>query len=130
MNLPLKPASCAEQIAAVPERITARIVLTPGRLGGQATVGESRIGAELVAGVYWQHGMAEAETQWEPFVDYYGVLIACWYMARYGSRTWRKRWAEWLSPDDLAGADNVLWRSDRASWDSCPLPPTRHGAVS
>lgn len=96
------------------------IVIRPGRCSGQATVGEDRIPAELVADVMWGCGMGEAEQQWEPYIDRYGVLLACWYMARYGSRTWQKRLAGWLET-----ADSELWHSGRDRWDNCPDPPTK-----
>ena len=99
-----------------------RVVAHPGRCSGQPTVGESRIPAEMVAEVMWQHGMGEAESQWEPIVDRYGVLAACWYMTRYGSRTWRKRWAEWLQT-----AEPELWHVTQDRWDSCPDPPSLTG---
>lgn len=94
-----------------------RIVLHPSRRSGEPTVGDSRIPVDMVAGVHWQHGLAEAETQWEPQVTRDGVLAACWYVARYGTRTWRKRWAGWLEV-----ADEMLWHS--GSWDTCPAPPS------
>lgn len=64
--------------------------------------------------------MGEAETQWEPIIDRYGVLVACWYMARYGTRKWQKRWGGWLET-----ADVELWHSEISRWDNCPDPPTR-----
>lgn len=102
-----------------------RIVVYPGRMGGQPTVGDSRIPAELVAGVCWAHGMDEAETQWEPYVDRDGVLLACWYMGRYGTRTWRKRMASWIED-----ADYALWHGEDESWDNCPDPPMREAATA
>ena len=60
---------------------------------GRPLVGRSPVG--VVAGAVW------AGDPVDDVADEYGlsvpqVLVACWYMARYGSRVWHRRWGAWL----------------------------------
>ncbi len=92
------------------------IAIYPGMMAGEPTVDHHRITAEQMAKVWWHSGypVEQIEENW-PGMNRGAVLVACWYMARYGSRTWRKRWKEWLEE-----ADGELWNG---RYDSCPMPP-------
>ena len=90
------------------------IVVHPGRMGGQPTVGHSRLTADLIASSYWQVGYDETIKCW-PHLDRDDVLVACWFQARYGTRTWRRRWKKWLDVADMA-----LWSP--STYGECPLP--------
>lgn len=97
------------------------IVIHPGRISGEPTIGHSRLAAALVAETYWNYGPDQVKAMWDYLTDA-DILVCCWYVARYGSRTWRKRWKDWL-PD----ADQFLWSS--VTLGACPFPPRREDTV-
>lgn len=94
------------------------ITINPDLCSGQPTVDHQGITAELVARVWWAGSMSlsEIEENW-PGLNRGAVLVACWYQARYGGRTWRKRWQDWLKV-----ANGELWHGNYAS---CPMPNQR-----
>jgi len=96
------------------------ITLYPDMCSGDPTIDGHGIHAELIARVWW-NGNATVELIEEnwPGVNRGALLVCCWYCARYGSRTWRKRWASWL-----AVAEGELWHGNYAT---CPLPPQKEG---
>lgn len=92
------------------------ITIYPDMMLGQPTVDHHRITAEQMARQWWvgDLGLERIEENW-PGMNRGVVLVACWYMARYGTRTWRRRWKEWLET-----ADGFLWHDD---YKGCPMPP-------
>lgn len=96
------------------------IVVHPGRMGGEPTIGHSRLPAEMIARTYWQLGFDEVLRMWD-YLDKDDVLIACWFQARFGTRSQRARWKDWLS-----GADMALWSGD---FSTVELPPTEKALV-
>ena len=89
------------------------ITVRPGMKFGEPCIDDHRMRAEQVAGMWWNGETLEAFGAWN-FLNRGAVLVCCWYMARYGSRTWRKRWKDWLLL-----ADAELWEGHY----DCPLPP-------
>jgi uncharacterized protein (DUF433 family) len=90
------------------------VVVHPGRVGGCATVGSSRLPCEILA------GMIAAGDDVDSIANAYGirpefVILACWYMARYGGRRWKREWKGWLGQ-----VDGKLWHSD---YYDVPAPP-------
>lgn len=99
------------------------ITIYPDMKDGEPTIDSHRLTAEHVARVWWEgnitaQGIQGIEENW-PGINRGALLVCCWYMARYGGRTWRKRWKDWL-----AIADGELWHGNYAT---CPLPPVRKG---
>jgi len=94
------------------------ITIYPDMVFGEPTVDHHRITAEQMAGVWWSgnYELKEIRQNW-PGMNKGAVLVACWYMARYGTRTWRKRWREWLEI-----AEGKLWHG---RYKTCPMPPQR-----
>lgn len=91
------------------------IWIDPGRYSGQPCIGGHRLPAEQMAGYVWEGETVEAVArQWDITVPQ--VLVACWFMGIYGSRTWKKRWGAWAGK-----AYGFLW--DRDTQDQCPPPP-------
>ena len=94
------------------------ITIYPDMMSGEPTIDHRRITAEQMAKTWWSRGMTleQFAENW-PGMSRGAVLVSCWYMARYGSRTWRKCWKEWLEI-----ADGELWRGRYAT---CPMPPQK-----
>ena len=94
------------------------ITICPGLLWGVPTVDGHRIAVEQMAGVWWRGRctLEIIEGNW-PGMNRGAVLVACWYMARYGSRLWSKRWRDWLEI-----AERKLWAGD---YITCPMPPQK-----
>lgn len=90
------------------------IVIDAGRLFGEPTIGHSRIDARMIAGAWW-NGLAVGDMDWG--ITRVGVIVACWYQARYGTATWRRRWEGWLKEHE-----QVIWRGN---YDAVPLPPQK-----
>lgn len=92
------------------------ISILPAIRGGAPCIDLHRITAEQMAAVWWNGEMTveEVENNW-PGISRGALLTCCWYMATYGSRKWRQRWAEWLKV-----ADGELYHSH---YDTCPMPP-------
>jgi uncharacterized protein (DUF433 family) len=74
------------------------VVLMPGRLSGKATIGHRRISTEMVADWYWELGFDELVSGYD--LTHGEIVVAVWYEARYGTRTRRKRWADWLEANE------------------------------
>jgi len=96
------------------------IVLMPGRLSGQATVGHRRISTQQVADTYWHHGFEELESGYDFTLA--EVVIAVWYESRYGTRTRRKRWSDWLEANAAK-----LWSPN--FYGAPDIPPTKESAL-
>jgi uncharacterized protein (DUF433 family) len=92
-------------------------VLHPGRLSGAPTIGDSRLPAQLVASTYYHHGADEVKLMWDYLTDA-DILVCCWYVANYGTRSERRRWKGWAPK-----ADWMLWSEETMA--ECPWPPTK-----
>ena len=94
------------------------ITICPGMKFGEPCIDDHRMTAEQVAERWWHRSdtLEEMQKDW-PELTRGAVLTCCWYMARYGSRTWRKRWKDWRLVADLE-----LWY---ARYKTCPMPPQR-----
>lgn len=90
------------------------VSIDPGVHFGEPCLAGRRLTTELIAKA-WRNGMSieDIADNWE--IERGDILVACWYQARYGSWTWRKRWADWL-----AMANGELWHG---RYDTCPMPP-------
>jgi len=74
------------------------IVWHPGRMGGQATIGESRLTASTLAGHVWAGDSVESVA--EAFeVPVHAVELSCWWLALHEPvpEAWMSypRWAWW-----------------------------------
>lgn len=99
------------------------VVIEPCCLGGQPRIHGHRLSVEQFADLWWydkaEWTLALIYSNWD--VTLADLLCAWWYIARYGSRTWRKRWGAWAD-----AAFEHLWHQD---WAAAPLPP-RQSEVS
>jgi uncharacterized protein (DUF433 family) len=106
------------------------IYVSPDMKGGCPVVSGRRLTAEHVAGMYWElgeHLQAEILDAYE--LTRSDVLIACWFQAEHGSRTWRRRWKDWLAAtwsrtglQTDPAKDGLGWWGD---WSDVSLPPTK-----
>ena len=90
------------------------IWLHPGRAAGLACINGRALTVEVIARcAWWGNGDRALELNFE--ITHAQLLLACWYQARYGTRTWRERWGEWQRKyEGQMAADN---------WDAVPMPP-------
>lgn len=95
----------------------AHIWVDPGRMGGKPCIAGTRLPADHPAKFLWDLGTEKALAElreWDYVTDRQW-LVACWYVATYGTgewAKWRRRWGSWAEE-----AGRVLWTSDG------PLPP-------
>lgn len=103
------PASLADSYAVVPvNAINALrwatdpanpprpfVAIDPGMKGGRPTIGGTGLLVEMIAEQVWG-GWPEADFYqgWE-YLKRGDILVAAWYQARNGGRTWKKRWGAW-----------------------------------
>ncbi len=88
------------------------ITIVPGMKCGYPCIDGIRMTVAQVANMWWDGSTLEELGSWD-FLTRGSVVVCCWYQARYGSRTWRKRWKVWLQI------------ADRELWDGhydCPMP--------
>ena len=83
-------------------------------LWGSPVIGGHRITAEQMADYYWYTADTAEEMQRAWNLTRGELLIAFWYMGRWGSRTWQKRWRAWAE-----SVHPQLWECDY----SAPWPP-------
>lgn len=94
------------------------ISIRPGMRSGQPTLNGTRLSPEAIAHVVWDGYDAETiKVQFWEEATRWALLTACWYVARYGTPTWRKRWGAWAQTvySDLTSSGDH---------DACPWPPT------
>lgn len=91
--------------------------ISPCRKGGQPCVGGTRLPVDIVAGYVWA-GYPVEHVAGQYTITPAQTLVACWYMATYGPRSWRKRWGAWAKQ-----AFPLLW--DRERQAQCPHPPSK-----
>lgn len=96
-----------------------RIQVDPATYSGQPTI-TWRIPPEIPCWSYWDGESVEAITRNWPAITRSRLLVACWYLGKYGSRTWQKRWRAWA--DENFGLLHIR------QYDDIPLPPTRQQA--
>jgi uncharacterized protein (DUF433 family) len=96
---------------------TAVITVDPARNFGAPSINGGPT-ADVVAGMVWAgdpvHVVAE-----EYGITGAAVLVACWYVAWYGTRTQRRRWKTW--------ADDFCPELAHGEYDRIPDPPNRTG---
>ncbi len=95
------------------------VTISPAMKFGEPCIDDRRFTVQQVAEMWWYGNWPLdklADPSW-PNMTRGAVLTCCWYMARYGSRTWRKRWGNWL---DIA--DIELWERQ---YKTCPMPPQK-----
>lgn len=92
-----------------------RIEVDPASYSGQPTI-TWRIPPEIPCWSYWDGDSVESITDNWPVVTRPRFLVACWYLGKYGSRTWKKRWQAWAN--DVGGK---LWLQQY----DVTLPPTQ-----
>ena len=94
------------------------VTIDPGLMCGEPTINHHRITAREIAATWWgtDYSLEFIEANW-PGINRVAVLVACWYMGIYGTRTWKKRWKDWLLI-----ADGKLWEDN---YGACPLPPRK-----
>lgn len=107
-------AVCPTCAAAEPDYST--IVWRPGRMGGEATIGQSRLTANTLAGFVWAGDSVEFTAE-SYEVPTFAVELSCWWVAlhhpapnqwqRQARKAWRKWalvWGDWAwlrsAPDD------------------------------
>ena len=90
------------------------VVWHPGRMGGEPTIGETRITVENLAGRVWA-GDDPAGVAEDFELDRYDVQLACWWMVCHAPRhvfrfkwhrTMRAEWAAWAKE-----WHTLAWRS-------------------
>jgi uncharacterized protein (DUF433 family) len=102
------------------------VIWHPGRMGGEPTLGDTRVTVENLAGRVWAGDIPfDVATDFD--LNVYDVQLACWWMVEHAPRhkfrlAWhkqcRKMWADWS-----VEWHNLAWSSttDRAL---LPDPPT------
>lgn len=93
------------------------ITIYPDMVFGEPTIDHHRITAMQIASLYYCGETIKYIEEDFPGINRGAVLVCCWYAARYDTRLWRKRWADWLKV-----AESFLWHDD---YKNCPLPPQR-----
>jgi uncharacterized protein (DUF433 family) len=80
-----------------------------------------RIDVDMIAGMWWDGSTLEDILRCYEHVNLTkpDVLLCCWYMARYGTRTWRKRWGYKSESQWLNNVEVELWYCRY----NCKLPP-------
>jgi uncharacterized protein (DUF433 family) len=98
------------------------VSIHPGIISGEPCVDLHRITTEQIAGIWWDTdaSLQDIKKNW-PSLNRGTILVACWYEARCGRRTWRLRWREWANE-----ASSLLWESKYAT---CPMPPRKSEVV-
>mgnify|MGYP001561978232 CR=1 FL=1 len=88
------------------KKLLPQLRLHPARCFGKPTIGDSRLYVQVVAEAWW-YGRTEREIykSWPTCKGKRGLLLACWWMARYGPRSWRVRWKDWLE-----SVEGELWK--------------------
>lgn len=85
---------------------------------GMPCVSGTSIDVDVVVGAWWSGAsVSEIETDL-PGIDRAAVLVACWFVARYGSAIWKRRFERWV-----AKAEGMLWHASRVDVSDIPLPP-------
>ncbi len=94
------------------------VSISPSVKFGYPCVDNNRITVEMVAQIWWEGSqtLEGIKKSW-PDLNRGVVLVACWYMARYGTRLWRKRWKDWLKIADIE-----LWNM---RYKTCLMPPQK-----
>lgn len=87
------------------------IVILPGRVGGTATIGHTRLPAVTVANHYLDHGLDATLDVWD-YLHPAEVALACWYVAAHRPDIAPDGWSEWVG-----GYPKV-------AWDDYSLPET------
>lgn len=94
------------------------IIIDPGVQFGRPTIGPLRVPVEPVVELWRAGESVESICEDWPGLTRNGVVVACWYMARYEARRRPgKLWQVWLSEHDAA-----IWRGD---YDAMPLLPQK-----
>src|SRR6478672_9529166 len=96
---------------------TAVITVDPAKNFGQPSINGGPA-ADVVAGMVWAGDPPQAVAD-DYDISRAAVLVACWYVATYGTRPQRRRWKTWA--DEWAGS---LAHGD---YDRIPDPPNRTG---
>lgn len=94
------------------------ICLDPMVCDGKPTIGLSRLYVQVIAEAWWYGAFKETTIylNWPACKGRAELLLACWWMARYGTRIWRKRWGAWLKT-----VEGALWAGNH----DVALPPHR-----
>ena len=93
------------------------ISIDPAVYSGQPVI-TWRIPPEIPCWQWWYgNETMEGITDNWPSITRAHFLVAAWYLGKYGSRTWKKRWGAWARM-----AHGPLWCGD---YDGCSMPPTK-----
>lgn len=76
------------------------------------------ISTELLGDMYWAHGEAEVEADYE--LSRHELLVALWFEGTYGQPRFRRRWKAWAQQ-----AGVVLWHTSTLDPGGVGLPPCR-----
>lgn len=79
------------------------IAIDPAMRAGAPTINRTRLPVDSVAENVWAGDSVEFVMEGYD-ITRADVLVACWYMGRYGSRTWQKRWRAWAE-----SVEEELW---------------------
>lgn len=85
-----------------------------------------RFGQPAVKGISVEAigSMVIAEQNVTTVADEYGltrgdILVACWWLGLYGSKSWRRLWRDWAN----GTAGPAMWRAATVNYDDIPDPP-------
>ena len=94
-----------------------RIVIMPGRVGGEPTLGDSRLPAETVARTYILYGLDGVLECWD-YLTEIDVKLACWWVATESPRTKTGRFLKaWVKKN--------AFHLSTGRWQYAAMPPTR-----
>ncbi len=88
--------------------------VSPGRCSGRPCIGGHRLSVDLIADLWWG-GSSAVAIQRDYAITREQIVVACWYVARYGTRMWRRRWGRWET--------DVFQRLWNGRYKGAPLPP-------
>jgi uncharacterized protein (DUF433 family) len=100
----------------------AHVSIDPGIKSGAPCIAGTRLTAEWMADHIWGGWTLDDILKDWDYLTKADLLVACWYVGTYGSRTWRKRWGAWAEE-----AHRFLHAKDRQA--ECPWPPTSQAAA-
>ena len=104
---------------------TPRVVFHPGRTFGQPTIGDSRLGVDVVLEMFARHGLDEVTGGWDD-ITCLDVYVCVWWAAEHASEQW---WVETFSPD-VRGRLQQVWREWAVGEEMNLWSSTRSGGVA
>lgn len=111
---PFSTLSDGGKIVTVDPAVGHIVTIDPGVRDGEPMLNRSSVSVPRIAEAWWT-GHTLGDIYESLGADKGMILTACWYMAKYGSLPWRKRWGTWLRGAVLSPI----------TYKNHPMPPQR-----